>query len=138
MARLAQHRAIGSAPIAEHTWLAANCTLRSYPIGGVVTAKGAQAKKLLIVFSGRLVIWVDRGAGSHKVFEWKGGDVGGVMPYSRVTSPPNDVVAEEPTELLAVQRELIPDMIRECPFITDILVHVMVDRARKFTSSDLS
>jgi signal transduction histidine kinase len=137
MARLAQHRALGSAPVAEHAWLAENGTLRSYPVGGVVTAKGAQAKLLLIVFSGRLVIWVDRGAGSHKVFEWKGGDVGGVMPYSRVTSPPNDVVAEEPTELLAIERELLPELIRECPVVADILVHVMVDRARKFTSSDL-
>lgn len=137
MTRLAQHRAVGSIPAAEHAWLVKNGKLLSYPVGGVVTAKGEPAKKLLIVFSGRLVIWVDRGAGSHKVFEWKGGDVGGVMPYSRVVSPPNDVVAEEPTELLAVTRELIPEMIRECPVITDMLVHVMVDRARKFTSSDL-
>jgi signal transduction histidine kinase len=137
MARLAQHRAVGSAPATEHAWLVKNGTLRSYPVGGVVTAKGEQAKKLLIVFSGRLVIWVDRGAGSHKVFEWAGGDVGGVMPYSRVISPPNDVVAEEPTELLSIARELLQEMVRECPVITDTLVHVMVDRARTFTSSDL-
>jgi signal transduction histidine kinase len=137
MARLAQHRALGSAPAAEHAWLVENGTLRSYPVGAVVTAKGSTAKWLLIVLSGRLVIWVDRGAGSHKVFEWKGGEVGGVMPYSRLISPPDDVVAEEPTEVLAIERELLPEMIRECPVATDILVHVMVDRARKFTSSDL-
>ncbi|MFN2602193.1 MAG: ATP-binding protein [Gemmatimonadaceae bacterium] len=137
MARLAQHRLLGSAPVTEHAWLVKNGKLRTYPVGGVVTAKSEQAKKLLIMFSGRLVLWVDRGAGSHKVFEWKAGEVAGVMPYSRVTSPPNDVVAEEPTELLAVQRELLPEMIRECPVITDMLVHVMVDRARTFTSSDL-
>jgi len=137
MARLAQHRSLGGAPVAEHAWLAKNGTLLAFPIGGVVTAKDEHAKRLLIMFTGRLVIWLDRGAGSHKVFEWKAGDVAGVMPYSRVTSPPNDVVAEEPTELLAIPRELLPEMIRECPFVTDILVHVMVDRARKFTSSDL-
>ena len=137
MARLAQHRAVGNTPVAEHAWLAKNGTLRTYPVGGVVTAKGATPKWLLIVLSGRLVIWIDRGAGSHKVFEWKGGEVGGVLPYSRVASAPDDVVAEEPTELLAIQRELLPEMIRECPVVTDILVHVMVDRARTFTSSDL-
>jgi len=137
MARLAQHRGVGTAPASEHEWLARNGELLTFPVGGVVTAKGEQAKRLLIVFSGRLVIWVDRGAGLHKVFEWKGGDVGGVMPYSRVISPPNDVVAEEPTELLSIARELLPEMVRECPVITDTLVHVMVDRARTFTSSDL-
>src|SRR5205814_8133279 len=45
--------------------------------------------------------------------------------------------AEEPTELLAVARERLSEMVRECPVITDTLVHVMVDRARTFTSSDL-
>jgi len=137
MGRLAQHRVVGSAPAAEHEWLVKNGTLRTYSIGDVVTAKGEPARKLLIVFTGRLVIWLNRGAGAHKVFEWKGGDVGGVMPYSRVITPPNDVVAEEPTELLSIDREMLPAMIRECPVITDMLVHVMVDRARSFTSSDL-
>ena len=59
------------------------------------------------------------------------------MPYSRVGSPPNDVVAEEPTELLAVAKEMLPEMIRDCPVITATLVHAMVDRARQFTSSEL-
>jgi signal transduction histidine kinase len=137
MARLAQHRSLGTAPAGEHAWLAAHGTPCSYSVGSVVTAKGTQAMTLIVVFSGHLVIRVDRGAGSHKIFEWQGGDVGGVMPYSRSASPPNDVVAEEPTELLAIARELLPEMIRECPVVTATLVHAMVDRARQFTSSDL-
>jgi len=137
MARLAKHTSIGSAPVAEHTWLAAHGVARKYGVGDVVTAKGEQAKNLLVVFDGHLVIRIDRGAGSHKVFEWRGGDVGGVMPYSRGASPPNDVVAEEPTEALTVALELLPKMIQECPAITATLVHAMVDRARQFKSSDL-
>lgn len=90
-----------------------------------------------MVFNGHLVLRMDRGAGSHKLFEWRGGDVGGVMPYSRGASPPNDVVAEEPTEILTIDKELLPEMIRACPDVTAALVHAMVDRARAFTSSDL-
>jgi signal transduction histidine kinase len=60
-----------------------------------------------------------------------------VLPYSRGASPPNDVVAEEPTEALLVSRELLSEMIHECPTITATLVHAMVDRARQFTSSEL-
>src|SRR5206468_7736771 len=59
------------------------------------------------------------------------------MPYSRGASPPNDVVAEEPTEALAIEKELLAEMIRECPSVTATLVHVMLDRARTFTSADL-
>lgn len=137
MARLAQHRSLGNAPVEEHAWLAAHGLLRTYAAGEVVTARGEQAQNLLILFVGHLVIRVDRGAGSHKIFEWRAGDVGGVMPYSRGASPPNDVVAEEPTELLAVEKELLPEMIRECPVVTATLVHAMLDRARQFKSSEL-
>lgn len=137
MARLAQHRSLGKAPVAEHAWLASHGTMRTLPVGSVFTAKGSQSAELTVVFSGHLVIRVDRGAGAHKVFEWREGDVGGAMPYSRGATPPNDVVAEEPTEFLAIAREQLPEMIRECPAITAVLVHTMLDRARQFTSSDL-
>jgi signal transduction histidine kinase len=92
---------------------------------------------LHIVLDGHLTIHVDRGSGRRKVMEWRGGDVTGLMPYSRLVSPPGDVVAEEFTEVVTVPRARIPDMIQECPELTAILVHVMIDRARHFTSSYL-
>jgi signal transduction histidine kinase len=137
VARLARHRSIGSAPASEHEWLAANGVLKSLEVGEVVTAKGQPAQNLLVIFEGDLVIRVDRGAGAHKVMEWVGGDLGGNMPYSRGASPPNDVVAEKPTELLSISKDLFPQMIRECPTVTSTLVHAMLDRARQFTSSEL-
>ena len=79
----------------------------------------------------------DRGAGAHKIFEWKAGDVGGVMPYSRVTSPPFDVVAEERTEMLAVHKQHLGELTRECPVTTARLVHVMLDRARQFKATEI-
>lgn len=136
LARLAQHRAVGSAPPHEHVWLADHGTLRTYPAGEVLVRKGEPANDVEIVFSGHAVVRVDRGAGLHKIFEWRTGDVAGVMPYSRGAAPPADVVAEQTTELLAIDRALIPEMIRECPAVTAILVHAMVDRARQFRSGD--
>ena len=137
MARLAQHRSLGGAPAREHAWLVAHGALHTCAAGEVVTAKGEQARTLIVLFTGRCVIRMDRGAGSHKIFEWKAGDVGGCMPYSRQSTPPNDVIAEEVTEMLAVPRECLPEMIRECPSVTATLVHATLDRARQFTSSGL-
>jgi signal transduction histidine kinase len=137
MSRLAQHRSVGTAPLAEHAWLARQGMLRKYDVGAVVVGKGKQSRQLLVMFAGHLVIRMDRGAGAHKIFEWRTGDVAGAMPYSRGASPPNDVVAEEPTEGLSIEIEQFPEMIHECPVITATLVHAMVDRARQFTSSDL-
>ncbi|MEP6508956.1 MAG: ATP-binding protein [Gemmatimonadales bacterium] len=137
MALLAGHRALGKAPASEHEWLVDNGIRRPFEAGEVVTPKGEKAKCLYIVFSGDIVIRTDRGAGAHKIIGWKAGDAGGVMPYSRGASPPNDSIAEEPSDTLAVPAENLDEMIRECPTITAALVHAMVDRARQFTSSDL-
>lgn len=134
---LAKHRALGSAPRSEHEWLAANGTQHRFEVGEVVTPGGKLASSLHIVFAGHLVIRVDRGPGAHKIIEWRAGDVGGAMPYSRGSVPPADVVAEEPTRLLAIDKALFETMPRECPVVTTILVHLMLDRARQFKASDL-
>jgi signal transduction histidine kinase len=135
--RLARHRTIGAAPESERAWLAEHGVLQTLAAGEVHIAKGQLSPALHIVLAGHLVIRVDRGAGSHKIFEWRAGDVGGALPYSRGASPPNDIVAEEPTEVLAIAREWLPELTRACPAVTATLVHTMLDRARQFTSGDL-
>jgi signal transduction histidine kinase len=137
LAQLAQHRALGKAPQSEHVWLATHGARCVYEVGDIITRKGEQAQQLNVMFTGHVVIRSDRGAGAHRIFEWKGGDVGGAMPYSRGASPPSDACAEERTEMLVLDKELFPELIRECPVITAELVHAMVDRARQFTSGDL-
>jgi len=106
-------------------------------VGEILARKGEQAAALFVLFTGHIAIRMDRGAGSHVLIEQRGGEVSGHLPYSRGTMAPNDVVAEEATELLAVPRELTPELIRECPVITATMVHAMVDRARHITSSEL-
>ena len=69
--------------------------------------------------------------------EWQGGDVTGILPYSRLQNAPGDTIVEEPTEVLMLTRQDLPGLIRNCYEVTAILVHAMTDRARRFTSADL-
>jgi signal transduction histidine kinase len=135
--RLAAHRTLGAVPREELQWLASHGSLRHLETGGVLTPRNARVEALFVVLSGRIAIFVDRGAGRHKTMEWRGGDVTGMLPYSRLVSPPGDTVAQEPSTVLAVHRDLLPEMIRECHQVTTVLVHSMVDRARAFNASDL-
>jgi signal transduction histidine kinase len=135
--RLAAHRALGAAPREELAWLATYGSIQELNAGHVLTAKDRTIEGLFVVLSGRITISVDRGAGPRTIMEWRGGDVTGVLPYSRAVSPPGDTRAQEATVVLFVHRDHFPTMIRECPAVTSILVHTMVDRARVFTSSDL-
>jgi signal transduction histidine kinase len=134
--RLAQHRLLAPAPRRELEWLVAHGSLVRLRPGEILTPKGSPVDGLYIVLSGHFTIHVDRGAGPRKVMEWRAGDVTGVLPYSRIVGPPADVVAQEPSEVWALHRAALPGLIHDCPEVTSILVHVMVDRARHFTSSD--
>jgi signal transduction histidine kinase len=100
-------------------------------------APGAALDELFIVLSGRVAVLVDRGVGPRRVFEWTAGDVTGLLPFSRARHINNDVLAEIPTEILAIGQSRFPEMISACPTFTALAVHVMVDRARRFNASDL-
>jgi signal transduction histidine kinase len=134
--RLAAHRTLGSAPREELAWLAAHGRPRSLAAGEVLSSKQRPVEGLHIVLSGVITIHVDRGAGSRRVMEWRGGDVTGVLPYSRLQKPPGDAVVDEAAEVLTIKRDELPDLIRNCYHVTATLVHVMTDRARQFTASD--
>jgi signal transduction histidine kinase/CheY-like chemotaxis protein/HPt (histidine-containing phosphotransfer) domain-containing protein len=135
--RLAQHKTIGAAPRKELEWMASHGLLRQLREGDVLTAKGAHPEGMFVVLSGHLAMFVDRGAGPYKIMEWRAGDVAGLLPYSRLVSPPGDNAAQEPSEVLALPRHELPDMTRECHEITSILVGSMIDRARAFHANDL-
>ena len=135
--RLAAHRTLGGAPREELAWLASHGSFRNVNPGEVVAQKGLPVEELWVVLSGRIAIFVDRGTGVQKMVEWRPGDVTGLLPYSRLTTPPGNSIAQEPTEILALHRDRLPEMIQSCQAITTILVHSMLDRARIFTSNDL-
>jgi signal transduction histidine kinase len=137
--RLREHRTVGGAPRAELEWLAAHGLIRRADPGEYIARKGQTLGEFIfgleIVLSGRYAIHVDRGAGSRKVMEWQSGDVTGLLPFSRMTTMVGDSVVEAPLETLSIAGHLLPELIRDCPQLTGILVHVMLDRARIFNTS---
>lgn len=135
--RLAAHKTLGAAPREELAWLAVHGSLRRLGAGEVLSHRGVPVEGLYVVLSGRVSLSADRGAGLQKIIEWRAGDVSGILPYSRLVNPPGDAIAQEPTEILALDRKHLRALTHECFEITSILVRTMVDRARLFTFSDL-
>jgi signal transduction histidine kinase len=133
--RLADHALLRSVPREQIAWVAAHGRLRRLAAGEVFYATGAKIEALYLVLSGHIAIHIDRGAGRRKEMEWRDGEASGLLPYSRLAVTPGDVVAEEPTELVMVHRDHFPEMIVRCHELTAAFVHVMLDRARHFTSS---
>jgi len=135
--RLIEHRTLGSAPREELQWLVEHGELRTYPAGHVMASKAeGRPEAMFILLNGRASISVDRGAGPRKAFEWCGGQVMGLLPYSRQGAPPGDSIVEETCEVLTIFEKDFLEMIRTCHAVTATLVHVMLDRARSFNTGD--
>ena len=136
--RLAGHRLIGKAPRSELEWLADHGELRRYSAAvDTVIGQGERVDEFYVLLKGRFAFFVDRGAGERKVTEWRTGDLMGVLPYSRLTHSPGKSVTEETADVLAINRQHLEELKQQCPFVTTVSVHVMLDRARIFNSSDL-
>lgn len=135
--RLVSHRTLGAAPREELEWLASHADLRRLAVGETTASEGEPITGMWVLLSGRISIRIHRDGGFRRVMEWRGGDVTGLLPYSRLGRPPGPVRADEQTEALYVDRVHFPELIGRCHEVTAILVHVMLDRARAFTSSDL-
>jgi signal transduction histidine kinase len=135
--RLIAHRTLGAVPREQLDWLVAHGYEHTLEPGDILTPSTGPVTGLHVILSGHLLIRVDSGAGPRIVMEWHGGDVTGVLPYSRIRKPPGSVVAEERASILTVDKAEIPQLIRDCPDLTEVLVHVMLDRARVFKSSEL-
>jgi CRP-like cAMP-binding protein len=135
--RLAEHKTLSAAPRTELEWLVVHGSIRKLNTGDLLSRKGHPVEGLYIVLSGHLALFADRGSGPTKIIEWRGGDVTGMLPYLRMVTPPADVSALEPVEILAIPRDRLRALTQACCEVTSILVHTMIDRARLFTSSDL-
>ena len=128
---------LGAAPREELAWLVAHGSLRKLEAGEILSHKGVQVEGLYVILSGHVALFADRGVGPQKMIEWRTGEVSGILPFSRLSTPPGDAIAQEPTEILSVPREHLRELTRECYEVTSLLVRIMLDRARLFTSSDL-
>jgi len=138
VARLAEHRTLRDAPASELEWLAEHGELKRFELGDILAPYQPEMfESLAVMFSGHFAIYVDHGAGTHKVMEWGPGDVTGLLPYSRMSKPIGTMLVDQPIDALLLHRRCFQELARECPTITAALVHVMLDRARQFRSSEL-
>jgi signal transduction histidine kinase len=135
--RLAAHRTLAAAPRQQLAWVAERGQMFAFPVGHMLVRTGEPVDHLWVVLDGRFSIRVRHGASWRRVMEWRAGDVGGLLPYSRLRVSPGETRTDEPSEFLGIHRDFFPEMIRECHELTAILVHVMLERARHFRSSDL-
>jgi signal transduction histidine kinase len=135
--RLAGYEKLEHIPRSELEWVVRHGSLTCYEAGEVVAHPNTPIHYMWICLSGGIAIDVDRGAGPRRAMEWGPGDVSGMLPYSRMLANPGLAYALERTEALRLEVVQFPELLRECPAFVAHTVHIMLDRARSFNTSDL-
>jgi CRP-like cAMP-binding protein len=100
---LQSHRTLGKAPREELEWITAHGRLVQFGPGDVVVSQTDIVDNLFILLKGCVSIHINRAAGRRRM-EWRGGDVTGLLPYSRLQNPPGDTIVDEPTVAIAISR----------------------------------
>jgi len=135
IARLAAHAAIGSVPARELEWVATHGEFLDVMPGDFVGHKGEPLPGMVVMLSGRVEGRLDRGTGRRFTLASDGGELTAQLPYSRAQQLQFDIIAVQQTQAVLIRRELFPELIRECPTIVEIAVHVMLERSRLMTSA---
>src|SRR6185369_3344381 len=71
------------------------------------------------------------------LYEWGPGQISGAMPFSRMRIAPGVGFAEQTSEVLTFHRDHFPQLIHECPHLTTICVHELLERVRLNVRNDL-
>jgi signal transduction histidine kinase len=135
IARLAAHATIGGVPPRELEWVATHGEFLDVLPGDRVGHKGEPLPGMVVMLTGRVEATLDRGTGRRFTLASDGGELTAHLPYSRAQQLLFDIVAVQPTQAVLIRRELFPELIRECPAIVEIAVHVMLERTRLMTSA---
>jgi signal transduction histidine kinase len=133
--RLSQHALLRGVPPAQIAWVAAHGRLHQLATGEVLYKQGTMVEGLHVVLSGHVAI-TSIAARATQGLEWRAGDVSACCPI-RVWWDSGRCRRRGAHGVRHGAPRSFPDMIRQCPELTATLVHVMLDRARHFTSSDL-
>jgi len=134
--RLSKLPTLAGVPRAELEWLASHGEMRTYERGDVIAAKTQPVREMVAVFTGGFDVSFGHGTGRIHKLRTRAGELSGMLPFSRMTTAMGEVIAVDRTEVLVVDRDHFPELIRECPTITATLVHAMVDRARVAAGTD--
>jgi signal transduction histidine kinase len=123
----------GDLPDDELLWLADHVSEKIYSPGEIVSKEGEPANEFIVVMEGLLQYRRDSDTSDPRVWDMEPGEVGGKLPYSRLTHYTGTLRAARESRVLVGSVDSFPEMIRDTPLLTQRLVGNMLDRTRWVT-----
>jgi len=136
--RIAALPVFATATCDEIEWLASRGNIRSIRAGTTIFESGSVVSEMYVLLTGHAGIYSVATGGERRLLDLRTGHVLGAMPYSRLSETPASVVAEDDVQALVISRAQFTDLVRECPNVTESLMHYMIDRVRLFHGARLN
>ncbi len=121
-------------PAAELDFLIENSRHYTLKEGDHLFRADQPAMEMQFVLAGKIRIIFTQGNQTREISVLEAGDIGGVLPYSRMEVTRAAGIVSEAAEILAFPKEKMPELIRNQYFVTEALVHQMSTRIREFTT----
>ncbi|MEZ0542367.1 sensor histidine kinase [Fibrella arboris] len=116
-------------PDAQLVWLLERVDEENFPKGHVINEPGKPVDSLRLLLAGQIVI---TGQALEDMITYLAPAVLGLLPYSRMAEARFPIVAETDVRTLALHRDHLRDMTRDCYELTETFVQQMTDRVRTF------
>jgi signal transduction histidine kinase len=129
---LRQFSTLENVPDSQLQWFIDRAEEITFPAGTVVYKPNEPVDYLLLLLEGRLRIDTGGGVGDELII-YDTHSILGVLPFSRMKSIPNRMVAEKSTHILRLHRKHLHELIQMGYEFTEALVHQMTTRVRDFT-----
>ena len=118
---------------ADLEWFIAQCTeVRAAP-GERVIHEDTPADKMFVLLEGEIRARRESAGANSPVFTASPGNIGGILPFSRMKTYPVSTRAVKPSRALVFPSKYFGDLIQRIPILAQRLVGMLADRVRDYT-----
>ena len=114
-------------------WLVEKSTYNLYEEGDMLIYSGMLVEHMQIIIDGQYRFFLTRNNETKMLGIGNGGEVTGILPFSRMKTTSGNSVCLEPTRVLKLHKRHFVEMVNVSYELTQNLVATMTDRVRNFT-----
>jgi signal transduction histidine kinase len=123
-------------PQEELLWFAVQCQEHRLAPGEILMREGDPADYMIVMLEGEVRARAEHGPPNGPVFTLSGGEVSGMLPFSRLKVISVTGRAVVPSRFLAFHVDHFPEMFRRLPELVRRLVGLLADRVRNVTRQE--
>jgi signal transduction histidine kinase len=122
-------------PQDDMLWFVSQCEERCAAVGDIIIREGDPADRMMILLDGEMRARSERNP-DGPVFTVRGGEVTGLLPFSRLKIVSITARAILPTHYLTFPSSSFPELFHRMPELTRRLVGLLADRIREVTRTE--